>query len=384
MTLVIVVMLALPLGLTFAGRERERLVTAIERDSRVLAAEADDAFETSQFDLIPVLAERYVAQTGGRVVFVKASGESVLDSDDPTGSPRDFSARPEVALALKGQYNSGERGSNTLGESLVFVAVPIVHDGSVLGAVRVSYPTAAVDQRTREVWIQLASLGAVVLGIVGVAGWFVASTLGRPIRELEQATQRLAAGDLGARAPSDRGPDDLVRAAQSFNTMAGRVQGLVESQRSFLADASHQLRTPLTALRLRLDALADADEPDAADISALSAEVDRLSELVDGLLAVARLDAQPGELARIDVGEVISARVAAWSPLADEREVRLTSSTDGTDTMAMIVQGGLEQILDNLIANAIDVAPIGSQITVELNAGGSTTFGSPSPMKARG
>lgn len=196
MTLVIVVMLALPLGLTFAGRERERLVTAIERDSRVLAAEADDAFETSQFDLIPVLAERYVAQTGGRVVFVKASGESVLDSDDPTGSPRDFSARPEVALALKGQYNSGERGSNTLGESLVFVAVPIVHDGSVLGAVRVSYPTAAVDQRTREVWIQLASLGAVVLGIVGVAGWFVASTLGRPIRELEQATQRLAAGDL--------------------------------------------------------------------------------------------------------------------------------------------------------------------------------------------
>lgn len=118
-----------------------------------------------------------------------------------------------------------------------------------------------------------------------------------------------------------------------------------------------------------MDALADADEPDAADISALSAEVDRLSELVDGLLAVARLDAQPGELARIDVGEVISARVAAWSPLADEREVRLTSSTDGTDTMAMIVQGGLEQILDNLIANAIDVAPIGSQITVELNAG---------------
>ena len=366
MTLVIVVMLVIPLGLNFAGRERDRLLTAIERDSRVLAAEADDAFENGQFDSIPALADRYVRQTGGRVVFVKASGESVLDSDDPTGPPRDFSTRPEISQALKGRYTSGQRPSTTLGESLLFVAVPITHDGSVIGVVRVSYPTAAVDQRTREVWIQLASLGAVVLGVVGVAGWFVASTLGRPIRQLEHATQRLAAGDLAARAPLDHGPDDLIRVAKSFNTMAARVQGLVESQRSFLADASHQLRTPLTALRLRLEALADADEPDVADIAALGAEVDRLSELVDGLLAVARLDAQPGELTQIDVGAVITERVAAWSPLADEREVRLSCSDGDRRLMATVVQGGLEQILDNLIANAIDVAPVGSEISVDL------------------
>lgn len=151
--------------------------------------------------------------------------------------------------------------------------------------------------------------------------------------------------------------------------MAARVQGLVESQRSFLADASHQLRTPLTALRLRLDALADADEPDAADIAALGAEVDRLSELVDGLLAVARIDAQPGELTRVDVGAVVSERVDAWSPLADERGVRLTLLDRGTQPIATVVQGGLEQILDNLIANAIDVAPTGSEISIGLEAG---------------
>ena len=370
MTLLILVMLIIPLGRNFSGRERERLLTAIERDSRVLAAEADDAFENNSFGLIPPLVDRYVRQTGGRVVMVDGSGQSVIDSDDRDGPSRDFSTRPEIAAALLGRYSTGERESTTLGGSLVYVAVPVVKDGNVLGAVRVSYPTTAVDLRTREVWIQLISLGALILGVVGLGGWFVANTLARPIRELESAADALASGELSARMALDHGPPDLLRVARSFNTMADANQGLIESQRAFLADASHQLRTPLTALRLRLEGLAENDQgamvdrSDAGAVEAAMTEVDRLSELVDALLAMARLDARPGSVTTVDVGVVVAERAATWSPFADEREVSLVVEDRGSGGLVRVVDGGLEQMLDNLIANAVEVSSPGSTITL--------------------
>jgi len=380
MTLFILVMLIIPLGRIFSARERDRLLTAIERDSRVLAAEADDAFENNTFNLIPPLVDRYVQQTGGRVVMVDAQGQSVIDSDDRVGVSRDFSTRPEIVAALKGQYSIGERSSATLGGSLVYVAVPVVREGAVLGAVRVSYPTTTVDQRTRQVWIQLISLGGIVLAVVGLAGWFIASTLARPVRELEATADTLAAGELSARVAARHGPPDLLRVARAFNTMADANQGLIESQRAFLADASHQLRTPLTALRLRLEGLSEnggevqADRSDSGAVEAAMTEVDRLSELVDALLAMARLDAKPGSLTTVDVGVVAAERAVTWSALADERDVAMVVENHGSGGMARVVEDGLEQMLDNLIANAIEVSSPGSTITIEVdrNDSGST------------
>ena len=363
MTLLISATLTIPLGLTFAARERDRLFTAIERDARVLAAESDDSFENLDFSPLPALARSYVRQTGGRVVMVDQRGRSVVDSADLGGAPRDFSTRPEIATALRGRFTSGARSSTTLGTSIAYVVIPVRHDDQVLGAVRVSYPSTTFDDRARGVWVLLVSLDAIALVIVGTVGWFVARSLGRPIHDLEVAADALASGDLGARLPADHGPDDLMRVGATFNTMAGRLQTLVESQRSFLADASHQLRTPLTALRLRIDSLAELDET-SGDVAAAQTEVDRLAELVDALLAMARLDAQPGAVVPVDVARVTTERVATWSPLAEERGLELTFEDRTGGRRARIVDGGLEQILDNLVANAVDYAPEGTTVVV--------------------
>ena len=370
MTLLILAMLTVPLGLTFAARERDRLFTAIERDARVLGAESDDAFESSDFSSLPSLVRRYVAETGGRVVMVDAAGRSVVDSSSLSGPSRQFSSRPEIAAALAGRFSSGARPSATLGASIAYVAIPIRHEGEVLGAVRVSYPSTTVDSRTRGVWVQLVSLDAIVLAVVATAGWFVARGLGRPIQRLESAADSLASGDLGARLPVAKGPADLVRVTTTFNTMAARLQTLVESQRSFLADASHQLRTPLTALRLRIDAVADSGGAPSDDLLAAMAEVDRLAELVDALLSLARLDASAGEIVGVDVGAVVAERVATWLPLAEERDLGLTVDDRSEGAVADVVDGGLEQILDNLIANAADHAPPHSAVVVSVTATG--------------
>ena len=365
-TVFVLVILAVPLGIVFADRERAHLVNAIERDSRVMAAKIDDLFEANDFAALKEIGLRYQRQTGGRVVMVDANGRSIVDSSDPKGAPRSFSSRPEIMKALAGRFATGERPSQTLGEVLYYVAVPVEGKNTVLGAVRVTYPSTKVDDRSREVWIQLGTLSVVVIGVIGLVSWFAATVITRPIQAVGDAADEIAFGGLRARAPEHDGPPEVRQLARSFNGMAERLQVLVTSQQAFLADASHQLRTPLTALRLRLEALGDSPGASEAvveaDVEAAQSEVDRLSTIVDDLLQMARIDSAPGTRVRADLDAAVEERVATWSPLADERGVELQAFTGGGSVE--VVEGGLEQILDNLISNAIEVAPAGTSIEV--------------------
>jgi signal transduction histidine kinase len=164
----------------------------------------------------------------------------------------------------------------------------------------------------------------------------------------------------------DSGPPELRRLATTFNTMAGRLEALVHGNRAVIADVSHQLRTPLAALRLRLDLLtadtAQSDPDTAHELAGALEELARLSRLVDGLLAVARAENVVPVPVAVDVSEVATERVAAWHPVADDRGIAL-SYTGGT-AMAWIGEGHLEQILDNLIANALEAVSAGNQVTV--------------------
>jgi signal transduction histidine kinase len=204
-----------------------------------------------------------------------------------------------------------------------------------------------------------------VLLSVRLARW-----VSRPLSTLDAAAQRLGEGELGERTAVDGGPPEVRRLAATFNTMAGRTEALVHGHRAVIADVSHQLRTPLAALRLRLDVLAAGAEGDtAAELAAAQVEIARLSRLVDGLLAVARAEQTTPRRVAVRVDEVVEERVAAWSPVAEERGVRLTASTGSALTAAVGV-GHLEQVLDNLVANALDAVDDGGSVTVGLRSVG--------------
>ena len=132
-----------------------------------------------------------------------------------------------------------------------------------------------------------------------------------------------------------------------------------------MADVSHQLRTPLTALRLRLELLTqDADPATAAELADAQDEISRLSRLVDGLLAVARAENVIVEPVPVAVDEVIRDRASAWQPVADERAVVLAHVCPGP-VRALAGAGHLEQILDNLLANALEAVPSGGHVEVK-------------------
>jgi ferredoxin len=146
--------------------------------------------------------------------------------------------------------------------------------------------------------------------------------------------------------------------------MAGRLETLVSGHQAMMADVSHQLRTPLAALRLRLDVLAiQAPDHLVEELAGAHDEIGRLSRMVDGLLAVARAENVTAAPVPVHVAAVISDRCAAWKPAADEKPVDLSAPATEPLT-ARMREGHLEQILDNLLANAIEAVPSGGSIRI--------------------
>lgn len=375
LTAFVLLIVELPLGLTYAARAQDRLLADVERDARVLAGLVEERVESGDDSAVAVIAEQYAAQSDGRVVVTDADGTSVVDTDRPDDGPRDFSTRPEIVTALGGTQATGIRRSDTLGEELAFVAVPISSGGTLNGVVRVSFPTEELREQVRGNWLRLGLLSLLVLAGAASLGWLVARWATGPVEQLETGARRLAGGDLTGRAEVDRGPPELQHLAVTFNDMAARLEVLVRSQRAFVADASHQLRTPLTALRLRIEsledtALAEGADPELArvDLEAIDAELERLGQLVEGLLALARSESTTATTT-VDAGSVAEDAVGRWRPLAEEHGVELDLDTPG-EVPVRTVEGGLEQVLDNLLDNALVVAPRGTTIRVAVTEDG--------------
>ena len=362
-TAFVLLVLGIPLVVLYARNERAQLVNEVRLEATEVAAFAAIPLTVREFGLLQEVASTYGRTTAGRLVVVDRTAVSVADSQDDPG--RSFGSRPEVATALRGRETHGFRHSTTLATDLFYVAVPVNSGASVLGAVRITYPASFVEDRIQRSWVVLGAVGVFTVGLVTGVSFVVARSVARPVRELERAAARLGEGDLGSRAEVPDHPPEVRSLASSFNETAAKLERLVEAQQMFVADASHQLRTPLAALRLRLENLEAETVGDAhADAEGALAETMRLARLVDGLLVLARADSQPSAPRDVDVDAVVGDRVGNWSALAAEREVAL--EVDGHGGHALLTPDSLEQVLDNVIANAIDATPAGTTVRVAL------------------
>jgi signal transduction histidine kinase len=185
----------------------------------------------------------------------------------------------------------------------------------------------------------------------------LARSLVRPIVNLSEVSHRLANAELTARAEPD-GPPELREVAGALNHLAGRIQELLRQEREQVADLSHRLRTPLTALRLEAEALGEPR---------LTAAADSLERAVSGLIRQARRRTD-GEPARCDAAPVVADRVAFWAVLAEDTDRELTASLDPGPLPVALAAEDLAAAADALLGNVFAHTPDGTAFEVRLSA----------------
>jgi signal transduction histidine kinase len=292
----------------------------------------------------------------GRVVIVDVRGRLVADSASQDVVGADYSTRPEIATALHGRPYQKQRRSQTLGEEILATALPVLARGRPEGAVRVTQSVEAVKRATRSSILGLIAIGVVVLLLGLAAGALIAGQIAGPLRRLDTAAERVSEGDLTARAKVE-GSEEQRSLATTFNEMTARLERLVAGQREFVADASHQLRTPLSGLRLRLEeARAVArDREVQAEIDGALAEVDRLAAMVTELLVLSQAGEADAPAERVDLAAA-ARRAAARFP------DRVTVVSGAPVPPVRCAPADLDRTLDALIENGLHYG--GGDVTV--------------------
>ena len=238
---------------------------------------------------------------------------------------------------------------------------------------------AAVREQTLQMVRNLSLVALLLLVPVGLAiGWAVAGRVVRPVGTIADVARDIEATDLSRRIRLDGPPDELRDLADTFDAMLDRLDRGVRTQRRFVEDASHELRNPLAVIRTTLDvALSDPDDSEglrqAAEVARRTA--DRMSTTVDDLMALARTNAQPGQLAQVDLAEVVAEVAQEYDAEASTRGVRLSRLAPS----GLLVDGdrsALKRAQANLVSNALRVAPAGSVVHCRAGrAGGWLWFG---------
>ncbi|MDX6556716.1 MAG: hypothetical protein QOD86_2911 [Miltoncostaeaceae bacterium] len=228
----------------------------------------------------------------------------------------------------------------------------VISESITIDAVRVTVVGPGHDERVRSFWLAVAAAGAgALLVAAGLAAW-QARRLARPLERVAEVADRLGRGDLGARAGA-QGVREIDAVAGALDASADRIARLIEHERAFSSHVAHQLRSPLTALDLRLEEIAGHPDPAVREEAlAALAQSERLRRTTEDLLALAR-HGRAGPLERVDLAALVDDRLAAWKPAVAAAGRRLVRGGDDGQGPAHASSGAVEQAIDVLIENAM-------------------------------
>ncbi|MEU5786856.1 HAMP domain-containing sensor histidine kinase [Micromonospora purpureochromogenes] len=329
------------------------LVRTVAEDRATVRATADaqslvPVVGTAELDTVRITVEQLVAESGRPVTVFLPDG-TVLGAPAPR--------TPAVALAARGQSLTAESD----GGREVVIAVQGRPEGAAV--IRTVVPRAELTAGVTRAWTVLALLGALLVVVGLVVADRLAGALTRPITELSTVSHRLANAELDARV-EPAGPAELREVAGALNHLAGRIQVLLREEREQVADLSHRLRTPLTALRLEAESLRDPD-----DAARVTAAVDGLERAVSGLIREARWRSSPAAGRAVsDAAAVVGERVAFWSVLAEDTGRRVTLELAPGPLPVGVAADELAAVVDALLGNVFAHTPDGTPFAVRLAA----------------
>ncbi|MFI8165371.1 ATP-binding protein [Streptomyces sp. NPDC086081] len=373
--------LGVPLAVSLAGAQQQKVVVDRIDDTARFAALAQfvtdspdgttSAFENERLATLSSELRSYHEVYGIRAGVFYRSRRPMAQAPARWALPAAGEVRAAFDEALLSRRSHDPKQVWPWQRRNLVVASPVIRDGDVVAVVVTDSPTGQMRSRTLHGWLVIgAGESAAMLLAVGAAlrltGWVL-----KPVRILDATTHDIATGRLKSRVAAAGGPPELRRLARSFNEMADNVEDVLEQQRAFVADASHQLRNPLAALLLRIELLSFELPEGNKEIASVQAEGKRLAQVLDDLLDLALAEHTEADLRITDIGELAAERVAAWAPTAAAKGVRLVGDCPPTTAWADPV--ALSSALDAVIDNAVKFTPEGETVEVTVAPDGDTS-----------
>lgn len=292
------------------------------------------------------------------VVVSQASRPTTVFMPDGTVIGQPAARDAAVALAAGGRSLT----ATAPGGREVLVAVAGLPGGTAV--VRVFVPDGELSRGVARAWL---ILGAVALGLLAVSAAVAAAlarTLVRPLTALVDVADTMAAGDLSVRTAGD-GPPEVRRVGRSLDRLAGRITELLQHERETVADLSHRVRTPLTALRIDAESLRIPDEA-----ARIGSGLDALEAVVTDVIRTARRQSSQdyGALVRADACLVVRDRAAFWSALAEEQDRMMSLDVPGRPLWVGVTADDLAVCVDTLLDNVFTHTEEGTPFAVRLAA----------------
>jgi signal transduction histidine kinase len=351
-----------------------RLETELDTQADFYAAYAASlaADERALSSLAPTVASLFAPQADLTVRFFAASNGALLAATQDIGPEPSRAALRELRYRSPTVFTPSSRDL----PHRRYAARQIIADGDTVGVVEVSKSTLPGEEFlvTLRIILLIAVLVAALLSLL--VSVFLARRLSGPVRQMDQATRRIAAGDLDVRLgdyPADIRPKDEVgQLAQSIDHMAARLKHLEAARAQFIGEVSHDLRTPLTAIKGLLVNLIDAAGPDERpSLEIAERETDRLIRLVNQLLDFSRW--QGGQLKldcqAVDVGAVAREAIALYDGRASHRNLALNAEISADLPPISADADRLQRVILNLLDNAIRFTPGGGRVTLAVKQG---------------
>jgi signal transduction histidine kinase len=365
--------LGFPLAASMAAAEQQRLVVDRIDDTARFASLAQFVTARSEpgkrLETLRSELERYHDLYGIKAGVFYRDGQAMATAPEGWRVPVSGSGEEAFREALAGRRSHDPAQVWPWQASRISVASPVIRDGDVAAVVYIDSPTGQLRSRILQSWTPIVVGEAAAMLLAVAAALVLTRWVLKPVGILDRATHEIATGELKSRVAASWGPPELQRLAGSFNEMADHVEEVLEQQRAFVADASHQLRNPLAALMLRIELLGLELPEGNEEFASVRAEGKRLAQVLDGLLDLASAEHTPADLRLTDVAELAAERVAAWGPAAQRREVtlRLTGAAAVTGWADPVT---LSSALDAVVDNAVKFSPAGGTVTIRTRAEG--------------
>ena len=338
----VLVSFLVPLALVLRTLAADRAVSAATAEAQSLAPLVTTLTASS----LRLTVDQVNAETSTPVTVFLPSGAEL-------GQPAPVS--PAVRLARNGRSFSAEAS----GGEQVLVAVEGLADGSAV--IRAFVPDSVLRHGVARAWLLLSGVGLLLLLLSVVVADQLARSLVRPLTALARAADHLAVGELSARA-AVAGPPEVRRAGAGLNRLAVRIGELLAHERETVADLSHRLRTPLTALRIDTESLRDDTE-----MERLLADVGAVERTVSEIIREARRPGAGSGPVMCDASRVVIERAAFWRPLAEDQDRRMTVDVIPAPVPVLIAADDLATCADILLGNVFAHTPEGAGFAVRLS-----------------